>query len=64
MKYRIDNKYIEHKCCWDTAIIYNCEDGKGIYGSNVELLCECDSNDAQLILNALNSYKEINNENN
>lgn len=64
MKYRIDNEYLEHSCCWDTAIIYDCKENKGIYGSNIELLCECDSKNAQFILNALNNYKENNNETN
>ena len=34
MKYRIDNEYLEHSCCWDTAIIYDCKENKGRISEN------------------------------
>ena len=63
-KYRIDNNYVEHGCCWDSAIVVDCEKGEGMYGHNVALVCECDSDNANVICAALNETlreKENNN---
>ena len=52
--YYIDANFVEHRCCWDTAIVRKCEMGKGMYGKDVELICECNDNLAQEICDALN----------
>jgi len=50
----IDANYLEHGCCWDTAIMKRCEKGKGQYGGDAELLLECKDEDAEFICKVLN----------
>ena len=54
-RYYIDEDMVEHACCWGSAIVRKCEMGKGMYGLDVDLICECDKNQAQFICDALNS---------
>lgn len=56
--YRIDASFVEHRCCWDSAIVVDCEPGKGNYGKNVLMICECMAEDAEFIMNALNKAAE------
>ena len=56
--YRIDASFVEHRCCWDSAIVVDCEPGKGNYGKNVSMICECMAEDAEFIMNALNKAAE------
>jgi hypothetical protein len=53
--YRINSSFVEHPCCWDSAIVRDCTKGKGMYGKGVALICECDEDHAQFICNALNA---------
>jgi hypothetical protein len=53
-RYRVDASFVEHECCWDSAIVINCKKGEGQYGGEVKLICECDSDMAEFIANALN----------
>jgi len=52
--YRIDDLMVEHGCCWDSAIVTDCDEGDGMYGGNVSLVCECNSDMAEIIVNLLN----------
>lgn len=54
-EYYIDEKMVEHECCWNSAVVRKCEPGRGKYGSDVELICECWSINARFICNALNA---------
>ena len=54
-EYRIDESVVEHGCCWDSAIVRDCEGGKGMYGKDVALICECNSDNADMICEALNA---------
>ena len=58
-QYYIDNSMVEHKCCWDAAIVRKCETGAGIYGGDIDLICECDSENAQAICDALNAFIKV-----
>ena len=51
----IDDASVEHACCWDTAVVQKCEPGKGMYGGDVALICECNEEQAQFICDALNA---------
>ena len=53
--YYIDKGKGEHGCCWDTAIVRKCDAGKGMYGGDIELVCECNEEHAQEICDALNT---------
>ena len=55
-KYYIDNSFVEHGCCWGAAIVQKCEKGEGMYGGDVELVCECDPELAEMIRDALNAF--------
>jgi len=52
--FRVDNSMVEHRCCWDSAIVTDCDEGEGMYGGNVSLVCECDSGMVEIIVKALN----------
>ena len=54
-RYYIDASMVEHGCCWDTAVVRKCKMGDGMYGKDVELVCECDESRAQVICDALNA---------
>ena len=51
----IDTDFVEHKCCWRSAIVRRCGYGDGAYGQDVALILECDSGDAEWICAALNA---------
>ena len=53
-RYYLDNSMVEHGCCWNAAVVRKCKQGGGMYGSDVELVCECEEGNAQLICDALN----------
>jgi hypothetical protein len=52
--YRVDSSYVKHRCCWDTAVVLDCEEGKGDLGTNKLAVCDCYEEDAQFIADALN----------
>jgi hypothetical protein len=54
MIYSIDNDHVPHKCCYDSAIIKDTNDGKS------EVVCECENGYADLICKLLNDdfYKD------
>lgn len=54
-RYYVDANEVEHGCCWNAAVVRKCEPGKGMYGGDVELVCECDESRAQLICDTLNA---------
>ena len=51
----INNGAVEHSCCWDTAICFRAEEGEGTYNGEEMLLLECNNENAEFILTALNS---------
>lgn len=53
--YRVDAEFVEHGCCWDSAIVRDCTKGRGMYGKGVALICECDADMAEAICAALNA---------
>ena len=57
--YRVDNSFVEHGCCWDSAIVRDCKEGLGMYGNGIYMVCECDSFMAEIICNALNSALRV-----
>lgn len=57
--YFIDDSMVEHGCCWDTAIVRRCEIGGGAYGGAIELICECNSDRAKVICDALNATLDV-----
>lgn len=57
----IDNANIEHGCCWDTAICRKVPMGEGNYGLDYELFVECNSENAEFILAALNLAARLKN---
>ena len=52
--YYIDSKYVEHSCCWESAVVRKC-DGTGLYPEGVYLFCECNEGADKIICDALNS---------
>jgi len=55
-KYYIDRNYVEHTCCWGTAIVCRCEEGKGMYDKGIDLILECNDDNAKFICDALNEH--------
>lgn len=53
-QYYIDKEMVEHGCCWDTAIVIKCEPGQGKFEGDVDVICECNNDMAQIICDALN----------
>ncbi len=49
-----DDTMLEHRCCWDAAIVRKCEPGKGQYSGDVALVCECREEYVNVILKVLN----------
>lgn len=54
-KYRIDDSFVEHVCCWDSAIVRDCTEGRNMHGGGVAMICECDADMADVICSALNA---------
>ena len=54
-RYYIDKSMVEHGCCWTAAIARKCEPGKGMYGGDIDLVCECNDEHAEEICAALNA---------
>jgi hypothetical protein len=54
-RFRVDEKYAEHTCCWGTAIVIDRP-----YGSEekVMVICECNKRFADMICEALNKSLE------
>lgn len=56
--FRVDESMVVHTCCWGSAVVRDCEMGEGAYGKDVEVVCECLAENAELICNALNQYEQ------
>ena len=46
----------EHKCCYDTAIVYKTNKGEGKYWKDEIVFLECRWEDVEYILAALNNF--------
>lgn len=53
--YHVDNKRVEHSCCWESAIVQRVTDKAGDYRDGLRLVCECDPELAQPVCDFLNS---------
>ena len=58
-KYYENKDAVEHSCCWDTAIFSEVEEGQGIYFGNQKMILECNDEDVNFILKALNSTSRL-----
>lgn len=54
----IDPKRVEHHCCWNSAIVRKCKKGEGMYGLDIELVCECEAGLAERLCDALNAQED------
>ena len=58
-KYYENKDAVEHSCCWDTAIFIEVEEGQGTYFGNQKMILECNDEDVNFILKALNSTSRL-----
>ena len=59
-KYYENKDDVAHGCCWDTAIFIEAEEKeRGIYSNNQKRVLECDNEDVDFILKALNSTSRL-----
>ena len=59
-RYRIDPGFVEHACCWDSAIVRDCVPEEVMCGGKVALICECSAEESEEICKALNASAGFN----